>query len=75
MKHGSEEERRVMETLGKNIKQQLKAGRMKQKELARMTGLRDSDISAYIRARREPSLYRLKSIADAIGVAIDDLLR
>lgn len=75
MKHGSKEEHNLMETLGRNIKQQLKAGGTKQKELARMMGLHDSDISAYIHAKREPGLYRLKGIADALGVAIDDLLR
>lgn len=44
-----------------------------QADLSRMTGLRQCQISNYVRGRTTPSFYNVHKIARALGCSVDDL--
>ena len=48
---------------------------MSQKALAEETGLTESAISRYINGTRDPRLYNLIKIADALEMTLDELVR
>lgn len=48
---------------------------MNQKDLARETGLTESAISRFINETRQPRLYNLIKIADALEMTLDELAR
>ena len=57
------------------IKKQMELLGMSQKDLARETGLTESAISRFINGTRQPRLYNLIKIADALEMTVDELVR
>ena len=57
------------------IKKQMELLGMTQKDLARETGLTESAISRFINGQRQPRLYNLIKIADALEMTVDELVR
>ena len=58
-----------------DITKRMKDLGMNQKDLARETGLTESAISRYINGQRQPRLYNLIKIADALEMTVDELVR
>lgn len=65
-----------METkeLGSRIQNLLNEQGISRKEFAEMTGLTEAAISRYCTGAREPKSVTLASIANALGVSVDELL-
>lgn len=63
------QERRVLKTLGKNIRKVRLARRLSQMYLAAEAGLDKSYIGAIERAEVNPSIKKLVQIADALGIS------
>ncbi len=59
--------------LAANVRAVLKAKEMTIKDLAERTGISRSSLDNLLVEGREPGWYSLKRIADALGVAMDDL--
>ena len=60
--------------LGTRIQSMLDARRISRKEFAAMTGLTEAAISRYCTGAREPKSITLATIANALGVSVDELL-
>lgn len=60
--------------LGKRIQSMLDARKISRKEFAAMTGLTEAAISRYCTGAREPKSITLATIANALGVSVDELL-
>ena len=60
--------------LGKRIQSMLDSRQISRKEFAAMTGLTEAAISRYCTGAREPRSITLATIANALGVSVDDLL-
>ncbi len=56
------------------LRKVLGALEVRQAELAQMTGLRESHISAYCSGSRRPSLVNLVKMADALGCTTDAII-
>jgi ribosome-binding protein aMBF1 (putative translation factor) len=67
------QERRVLKTLGKNIRKVRLARRMSQMYLAAEAGLDKSYIGAIERAEVNPSIKKIVQIADALGISCGQL--
>ncbi len=65
-----------METkeLGRRIQRMLDEQGISRKEFAAMTGLTEAAISRYCTGAREPKSVTLATIANALGVSVDELL-
>lgn len=65
-----------METkeLGSRIQRLLDKQGISRKEFAAMTGLTEAAISRYCTGTREPKSVTLATIANALGVSVDELL-
>lgn len=65
-----------METkeLGRKIQSLLDERGISRKEFAAMTGLTEAAISRYCTGAREPKSITLATIANALGVSVDELL-
>ncbi|MEG3038579.1 MAG: helix-turn-helix transcriptional regulator, partial [Clostridia bacterium] len=61
-------------SIGKKIKEQRKLKGLTQKELAEKTGISLSAIEKYERGRLNPSLGKVKEIAEALDVTIQELI-
>ena len=60
--------------LGKNIQLLLDERGISRKEFSAMTGLTEAAISRYCTGAREPKSITLATIANALGVSVDELL-
>lgn len=67
------QERRVLKTLGKNIRKERLARGMSQMYLAAEAGLDKTYIGSIERAEVNPSVKKIVRIADALGVLVADL--
>lgn len=61
-------------TLGDRIQSLLKEQGISRKQFATMTGLTEAAISRYCTGAREPKSVTLATIANALGVSVDELL-
>lgn len=57
---------------GYRLKRVLTRKNIRQSDLAKMTGLRQSQISDYVSGKRSPSFYIVDRIAKAIGCSTDE---
>ena len=64
----------ILDALARNLKRELKAGGLKQQDLAKLTGIAGSHISSYCNGKHEMGVATLKKIADALGVSLDTLM-
>lgn len=60
-------------SIGARISLALDSSGLSRKDLSRITGLTETAISRYINDEREPRIYALKLIADALNVSLDSL--
>ena len=60
--------------LGKRIQLLLDEKNISRKEFSAMTGLTEAAISRYCTGTREPKSITLATIANALGVSVDELL-
>ena len=60
--------------LGKKIQSLLDEQGISRKEFSAMTGLTEAAISRYCTGAREPKSVTLATIANALGVSVDELL-
>lgn len=60
--------------LGQRIQSLLAEKNISQKEFAAMTGLTEAAISRYCSGAREPRSITLATMANALGVSVDELL-
>lgn len=56
------------------LKDLLEEQKMTQKELAKRAGTTEVSISRYVSGQRIPRLLKLASIAEVLGVGIDELI-
>lgn len=63
-----------MITLGQKIKDKLLEKNLSQKELANKLELPESTISALIKDKYEPGIFKIRAIADFLNVSIDWLM-
>lgn len=59
---------------GTRIKDLLKKRNMKQKDLSKLSGVSESTLSDWIKGTREPGVYGLSQVAQALGVTLDYLM-
>lgn len=59
---------------GTRIKDLLKERNMKQKDLSKLSGVSESTLSDWIKGAREPGVYGLSQVAQALGVTLDYLM-
>lgn len=69
------QERRVLKTLGKNIKSVRQSRGLSQMYLAAEASLDKSYIGAIERAEVNPSIKKIVRIADALGVSFSELFQ
>ena len=69
-----DERQPILDALARNLKRELKAGGLKQQDLAKLTGIAGSHISSYCNGKHEMGAVTLKKIADALGVSLDTLM-
>ena len=69
-----DERQPILDALARNLKRELKAGGLKQQDLAKLTGIAGSHISGYCNGKHEMGAVNLKKIADALGVSLDTLM-
>ena len=67
-------DRDTFEAIAENIKQFRKAKSMSMEELGKRLGKAKSSISAWENGKRTPKINELKSISEALGVTISQLL-
>lgn len=60
-------------SIGARISLALESSGLSRKELSRITGLTETAICRYINDEREPRVYALSLIADALNVSLDSL--
>jgi transcriptional regulator with XRE-family HTH domain len=61
--------------IGENIKHLMQANNYTQKELALRSGCRQASISSYVNNKQMPGLKTLKSLAIALGVTVEELVK
>lgn len=61
--------------IGDNIKRLLHENNYTQKELALRAGCNQASISSYINNKQMPGLKTLKSLARALGVTVEELVK
>lgn len=61
-------------TIGKRLKKLIKERGLTQRELARLTGFRQSDFSEWINDVRTPRPEALVEIANALEISVEELL-
>ena len=61
--------------IGNNIKRLIKMKGISQKDLANKVGCTESAMSKYVKNERDPNSQRLKAIAKALGVSLEELMK
>lgn len=61
--------------IGENIKLLMQENNYTQKELAMRTGCNQASISSYINNKQMPGLKKLKILAVALGVTVEELVK
>lgn len=61
--------------IGENIKHLMQVNNYTQKELALRAGCRQASISSYVNNKQMPGMKKLKSLAIALGVTVEELVK
>lgn len=67
-------EKMWMKKFGKRLAELMKSKGVGQVELAKMCGMSQGTISKYVSGELSPKVYHVKSIADSLGIFVEELL-
>lgn len=65
----------IMARLSRNLRRILKQRGITKYRLSKMTGLSEQAVGHVVRGRHMPLIHKLVSIAEALGVSLEELLR